>query len=30
MTARVYVHEFEAQRSEEDDRAAVELEEFVG
>jgi integrase len=30
MTARVYVHEFEAQRSEEDDRAAAMLEEFVG
>jgi hypothetical protein len=30
MTARVYVHEFEAQRTEEDDRAAVVLEEFVG
>jgi integrase len=30
MTARVYVHEFEAQRSEEDDRAAAMLEDFIG
>jgi hypothetical protein len=30
MTAKAYVHEFEAQRSEEDERAAAMLEEFVG
>jgi integrase len=29
MTARVYVHEFEAQRTEEDDRVAAMLEDYV-
>jgi integrase len=30
ITARAYVHEFEAQRTEEDDRAAAMLDEFIG